>query len=408
LLLSAPYVGEHGRHYAFYSVARDNAGAVELPPAVPDATTTVVTETAVIVDRMLFYNNSIWDGYDPAAGASDDGAIATDKQVLQAGSPATVQNVSNYVHGVNGVMIDVAGFVGEPTAADFSFRVGNDDFPNAWTTAPVPLSVTVRPGEGMDGSDRITIVWSDGAIQNEWLEITIRAFDGFSGIIGLTDDEVFYIGSAVGETGDVESDFRVDVVDRNVVANNFAAGVSIENPYDVDRDGDVDADDVGIVESNFTGLTGDLNKDDVVNLVDLAITQSSLGGSDGDLTGDGSVSRADVARMARSFGEAAPAEMLARRLALISLVESPSPSATPTVDVFDEPPSLVTAGRRERREALRGGRHLQANGAHVDRMLTDAKADMTALRRRRHDESKQPERRFADHALLDEAFGQSQ
>ena len=48
-----------------------------------------------IVNREIFYNNCAFDGNDPAANASDDGAIATDKQPLLSGNVATVANYTS-------------------------------------------------------------------------------------------------------------------------------------------------------------------------------------------------------------------------------------------------------------------------------------------------------------------------
>ena len=61
------------------------------------------------------------------------------------------------------------------TAADFQFKVGNDNNPAAWTAAPAPASVTVRSGAGTNGSDRVTIIWADNAIENQWLQVTVLA-----------------------------------------------------------------------------------------------------------------------------------------------------------------------------------------------------------------------------------------
>lgn len=32
-----------------------------------------------------------------------------------------------------------------------------------WATAPAPVSITVRPGAGVGGSDRVTIIWPNSA-----------------------------------------------------------------------------------------------------------------------------------------------------------------------------------------------------------------------------------------------------
>src|SRR5574340_1755426 len=128
-----------------------------------------------VIGRYVFYNNSVFDGNDPAPNASDDRAIAPDKTALLPGQTARFANYTSYSRGINGIMIDVAGGL-SPSAPprglaldDFIFRVGNSDDPNTWALAPRPSSITVRRGEGAHGSDRVTIVWPDGAIQKQWL-----------------------------------------------------------------------------------------------------------------------------------------------------------------------------------------------------------------------------------------------
>ena len=62
---------------------------------------------------------------------------------------------------------------GTITAADFQFKVGNNNDPEHWTALAVTPTVSVRPGEGDFGSDRVTIIFPDGAIQKQWLQVTV-------------------------------------------------------------------------------------------------------------------------------------------------------------------------------------------------------------------------------------------
>ena len=64
---------------------------------------------ATVATRAVFYNNSAYDGNDPAAGAADDAAVAPDKSALLPGQAATFANVTSYTRGINGVMFDLAG-----------------------------------------------------------------------------------------------------------------------------------------------------------------------------------------------------------------------------------------------------------------------------------------------------------
>src|SRR5690606_504514 len=112
-------------------------------------------------------------GNDNAAGASDDAAIATDKQVLPLDQAASAASVSSYTRGINGILIDLAGQHGTISADDFIFRMGVGNDPGSWTYAPAPLEIVVRAGAGFGGGDRVHIVWADDAIKNAWLQVIV-------------------------------------------------------------------------------------------------------------------------------------------------------------------------------------------------------------------------------------------
>ena len=77
--------------------------------------------------------------------------------------------------GLNAVAFDMVGDSGTISAADFQFKYGNTNTPATWATAPAPTSVTVYPGAGVNGSDRVQILWSDSAIANKWLQVVVNA-----------------------------------------------------------------------------------------------------------------------------------------------------------------------------------------------------------------------------------------
>ena len=105
------------------------------------------------------------------------------------------------------------------TAADFAFLVGNSNDLANWTPAPEPLLIDVSPGMGVGGSDRVTIIWPDGAIKNQWLQVVVRANEN----TGLLDDDVFYFGNAVGESGNAAGNAIVNATDE-IMARNFCTG----------------------------------------------------------------------------------------------------------------------------------------------------------------------------------------
>ena len=188
------------------------------------------TVYATVSGRQIFYNNSAFDKNNAAANADDDAAIATDKQVLLPGGTATFANYTSYSRGLNGLMIDVQNLPATPTVDDFLFRMGNDDKPygndlnnpaDDWPWAPAPIAITVRAGAGLDGADRVTLIWADGAIRNCWLQVTLRATDN----TGLAANDVFYVGNAVGESGNATGDALVNATDEIGAAQQPAFAV---------------------------------------------------------------------------------------------------------------------------------------------------------------------------------------
>lgn len=229
-----------------------------LPPSPPPA------GPASVVGRFVFYNNSVFDGNDPAASAADDGAIAPDKSALLPGQAATFANYTSYSKGINGVMVDVAalpaGAESALSAADFVFRAGNNTALSAWAAAPGPSSITVRRGAGAAGSDRVTLVWPDGVMIKQWLQVTV----GAAATTGLSSPDVFYFGNAIGETGNRPGDTRVNNADARLVKRNRArkprrgrpppSPSPIQSRYDFDRNGVVDVLDRVAVRRNRTRL----------------------------------------------------------------------------------------------------------------------------------------------------------
>ena len=190
---------------------------------------------AEVEGRYVFYNQSAWDNNDVSATAEDDNAIATDKAALLPGETATFANYTSYFRGINGMMIDVSNLAGTPTASDFDFKVGNDQDPSGWGAAAAPSSITVRPGEGTGGSDRVTILWDSGSIQKCWLEVTVKA----TANTGLIEDDTFYFGNAIGETGNSAVDAAVNGWDQFGVASNPRTSSfpgPVTDPYDFNRD----------------------------------------------------------------------------------------------------------------------------------------------------------------------------
>jgi hypothetical protein len=199
--------------------------------------------SAEVVGRHIFYNNSALD-----AGGDDDAAIDPVKTPLLPQGAASSDNYTSYSRGINGIMVDIDGLSGAPAISDISVRVNQAAAPDTWSAGPVPESVTVRAGEGVGGSDRVTIVWADGAILNQWVEVTVRATVN----TGLAANDVFYLANLVG---DCDGNGEVGSSDYGQFAGQFG------------RRGGIGA------------MAADLNGDGRVDLADLAIMRGAIGNS---------------------------------------------------------------------------------------------------------------------------------
>jgi len=115
-------------------------------------------------------------------------------------------------------------------------------------TAPAP-TITVRPGAGVGHSNRLELVWADGAIKNGWVQVTVKA----GGNTGLASPDVFYFGNFVGDVGDTPNGAAVNAVDVAAVRRNVSSrSVPLTNRYDLNKDGRVNNADVLIVRSAET------------------------------------------------------------------------------------------------------------------------------------------------------------
>ncbi|MCH8921558.1 MAG: tandem-95 repeat protein [Planctomycetes bacterium] len=209
---------------------------------------------AEVVDRHVFYNGSVFDGRDAAANEDDDSAIAPDKTALLPGNTATLANYTSFAGGITGLMLDVERLLvpEELTADDFSFRSGQSNDPSSWQPVDAPASVTVRSGAGTNGSARITLTWPAGTIEGSWLEVTLKS----NATTGLPTDDVFYFGSAVGESGDKLTDALVNATDVIAVRDNPRGPLNqapLDNRLDFNRDALVNATDLVLARDHITG-----------------------------------------------------------------------------------------------------------------------------------------------------------
>jgi hypothetical protein len=151
-------------------------------------------------------------------------------------------------------MVDIAGLppAAVLTASDFDFKVGNSGTPSAWASLAAAPTITTRPGAGVGGSNRVTLIWPSGtgAIK-QWLQVTMKA----NSSTGLALPDVFYFGNAVGESGNVPGDYSVSLSDELLARNNpvsIVPGTTVINKFDYNRDGTVSVIDQLIARNNLT------------------------------------------------------------------------------------------------------------------------------------------------------------
>jgi RHS repeat-associated protein len=209
-----------------------------------EALVTLWNGSAFVAGRLAFYNHSALDGNDAAAGAADDAAVAGDKHALLPGRTATFDNVTTYSRGINGVMIDMAGLGHDATLApdDFVLETGDGA---TWSAGPAP-AVSVRPGAGASGTDRVTLVLPDFAVRNTWLKVTVLATER----TGLASPDVFYFGNLFGDAGGVGAP-TVNATDLALTRGNVGrTGAASLARFDFNRDGRINATDVLLARAN--------------------------------------------------------------------------------------------------------------------------------------------------------------
>jgi len=207
-----------------------------------------------VVDRFVFFNDSAFDGNNAAASAADDNAIATNKTALLGGETANYENITNFVHGINGIIVDAN--LADPnafSADDILLSAGIGNQLSDFSLLDVQPEVSVRIGEGVNGSDRITIILPNGSVTNEFLQVQVLA----NATTGLAQNDVFYFGNVVGDTGNRLTDTFVDGADVLQAQANLSGlfvTESVESNFDINRDAQVDGADVLLIQANLSPL----------------------------------------------------------------------------------------------------------------------------------------------------------
>ncbi len=201
---------------------------------------------AAVVNRGILYNNSVFDNNTPAAGVGDNAAIAPDKTALLPGQTATFANYTSYDKGINGLVIDATNLTNGAAlnASDFIFKTTIDG--TTWVAAPPPTGVSFRAADGINGSDRIELLFADLSIRNAWLQVTVKA----DATTGLAAPDVFYFGNLVGCSGNHVNQAIVNNTDAIAARIKINTAATITSVLDYNRSGMVTNTDVITVRIN--------------------------------------------------------------------------------------------------------------------------------------------------------------
>jgi len=223
--------------------SKENSSAALRPVLVLEMT------PASVANRRVFYNRSTSTVFGNGSG-NPIGSIDTTKVALLPGQTTSFSNVTNYSKGINGIIVDVAGLNGTPTASDFKFATATGELPLNFIASSVVPTITVIPNAGQNNSQRLKIEFADNAVRNTWLRVTVLAGPN----IGLTANDVFYFGSAVGEmnvgNAGTPTILRTDNADAIAVRQNQSSNAGVSNIFDINKDGRVNPLDLAVLNQN--------------------------------------------------------------------------------------------------------------------------------------------------------------
>ena len=316
------------------------------------------------VGQYIFYNNS---GFDDS---SNSDAIATDKVALRNGETATFENYTSYIHGINGIAIDLFNS-SNLSSSDFQLKFGNDDDVAAYAlldSNSTITNLTTVVGVGVNGSDRVFIEFADGAITNGWLQVTVLA----NNATGLTDDDVFYFGNAIGESGNDPTDAIVNLADVSGPRTNQTGfgTTDVLNVFDFNRDAVVNLADLAIARTNQSGFTPTrlITPTDSSEETGAKLPPAVAGSSTASATPPVDVSITKVAPPMAVASEIATSELT---LAAVATPELTTEIATPALTTFKVATSELTLAEPAARELATSNLPSFAVAANIETATND-------------------------------------
>jgi hypothetical protein len=137
--------------------------------------------------------------------------------------------------------------------APTSFVAGSYNQLSTWTTYSSESAISVRMGQGTGGSDRVEITFPTNSVKNTWLEVNVAA----DANTGLTAPDIFYFGSAAGDSGlgNTAALAKVDINDANPpLANLLGLTTQVFQILDYTKDGKVDVNDANAAAAGIFTL----------------------------------------------------------------------------------------------------------------------------------------------------------
>ncbi len=208
-----------------------------------------VISAPAVINRQIFYNRSTSSIFGDGTG-NPINAIDTTRFALLPGQTTSFNNYTNYVRGLNGLVVDISNPTGTTTNSDFQFATWDGMASSGFTAMTSVPTLTVFSEGGVFGSQRLKLEFPDNVIRNTWLRVTILANSNTN----LLVNDVFYFGNAVGDmnVGNINSPITVitDASDVMAVRRHLsiaADSVTVNNIFDVNKDGRVNAIDTSLV-----------------------------------------------------------------------------------------------------------------------------------------------------------------
>lgn len=236
----------YGYYVSYFAWTRNDQG----PSGIIGSTAGSFAMTVTALPEPSIAASFVYHGGWTGSGSPQWEALDTTKSLAQLGqtsAPLSLSNLINSSQGLNGVVFDIAG-LGNPSSAVWELKWSpqgafnqNDNPVSSWLPAP-GSKITVFPGAGANGSDRVLLQWSNGQIVNRWLSINVTV-----GSFTATRFVGHLLGETTGQSGGV---YTVSFDDISSIRSAVGQSVNAGSIADIDKSGTVSFSDISAVRGN--------------------------------------------------------------------------------------------------------------------------------------------------------------